>query len=120
MLSLFQIKQILHPVTETLPTDDFRIPDSWAEYDENSSKDPEKRNLQYLCYEMEVMNPSTGERIHCYICSVKLHTRGLSFMNSPRNLFKRLFYLKIWSAVQVGYLSLSPEERVQQEISSLE
>lgn len=66
MLSLFQIKQILHPVTETLPTDDFRILDSWAEYDENSSKDPEKRNLQYLCYEMEVMNPSTGERIHCY------------------------------------------------------
>lgn len=59
MLSLFQIKQILHPVTETLPTDDFRILDSWAEYDENSSKDPEKRNLQYLCYEMEVMNPST-------------------------------------------------------------
>ena len=57
MLSLFQIKQILHPVTETLPTDDFRILDSWAEYDENSSKDPEKRNLQYLCYEMEVMNP---------------------------------------------------------------
>lgn len=43
MLSLFQIKQILHPVTETLPTDDFRILDSWAEYDENSSKDPEKR-----------------------------------------------------------------------------
>ena len=66
MLSLFQIKQILHPVTETLLTDDFRILDSWAEYDENSSKDPEKRNLQYLCYEMEVMNPSTGERIHCY------------------------------------------------------
>ena len=50
----------------SLPTDDFRILDSWAEYDENSSKDPEKRNLQYLCYEMEVMNPSTGERIHCY------------------------------------------------------
>lgn len=59
MLSLFQIKQILHPVTETLPTDDFRILDSWAEYDENSSKDPEKRNLQYLCYEMEVRSDIT-------------------------------------------------------------
>lgn len=66
MLSLFQMKQILHPVIDSTPEDDFRILDSWAEYKESSDRDPEKRNLDYLCYEMEVMNPMTGERTHCY------------------------------------------------------
>ena len=66
MLSLFQMKQILHPVVDSTPEDDFRILDSWAEYKESSDRDPEKRNLDYLCYEMEVMNPMTGERTHCY------------------------------------------------------
>ena len=65
MLSLFQMKQILHPAKETMPEDDFRILDSWAEYDD-SSQNPEERNLEYLCYEIEVMNPATGERTHCY------------------------------------------------------
>ena len=30
MLSLFQMKQILHPVVDSTPEDDFRILDSWA------------------------------------------------------------------------------------------
>ena len=29
MLSLFQMKQILHPVIDSTPEDDFRILDSW-------------------------------------------------------------------------------------------
>lgn len=66
MLSLYDIKQILHPQQFNDPADDFRVLDSWAEYDETSSKSPEERNLNYLCYELEVMNPGTGERRHVY------------------------------------------------------
>lgn len=66
MLSLYEIKQILHPQQLNDPTDDFRILNSWAEYDEESSKSPEERNLNYLCYELETMNPENGKRSHLY------------------------------------------------------
>lgn len=66
MLSLFDIKRILSPNHENEPEDDFRVIQSWAEYDDNSSKSPEKRNLEYLCYELEVMNPETGEVTRFY------------------------------------------------------
>ena len=66
MLSLFDIKKILSPSRDYMPEDDFRIIQSWAEYDDSSSKTPEERNLDYLCYELEVMNPDTGERTHFY------------------------------------------------------
>lgn len=42
------------------------------------------------------------------------------FHEQSQESFQKAFYLKIWLAVQIGYLLLSPEERVQQEISSLE
>lgn len=64
MISLFDIKRILTPEKSTMPSDDFRIIQSWAEYDETSGKNPENKNLNYLCYELEVMNPDTGERIY--------------------------------------------------------
>ena len=66
MISLFDIKRILTPEKSTMPCDDFRIIQSWAEYDETSGKNPENKNLNYLCYELEVMNPDTGERIHLF------------------------------------------------------
>lgn len=66
MLSLYDIKKILSPSRDYMPEDDFRIIQSWAEYDESSSKTPEERCLEYLCYELEVMNPDTGERTHFY------------------------------------------------------
>ena len=66
MISLFDIKRILTPEKSTMPSDDFRIIQSWAEYDETSGKNPENKNLNYLCYELEVMNPDTGERIHLF------------------------------------------------------
>ena len=66
MLSLFDIKRLLSPGRDDTPVDDFRIIQSWAEYDDSSSKDPELRNLEYLCYELETMNPATGERTHFY------------------------------------------------------
>lgn len=66
MLSLFEIKRILNPDKVSMPADDFRVLQSWAEYDDESSKTPEDRNLEYLCYELEVMNPDTGERRHIF------------------------------------------------------
>ena len=50
MISLFDIKRILTPEKSTMPSDDFRIIQSWAEYDETSGKNPENKNLNYLCY----------------------------------------------------------------------
>ncbi len=66
MLSMFEIKKLLTPDKDSTPEDDFRVIQSWAEYDDSSSKTPEHRNLEYLCYELEIMNPDTGERMHCY------------------------------------------------------
>lgn len=66
MLSLFQMKELLNPIKESEPEDDFRVISSWAEYDDDTSKSPENRNLEYLCYEIEVMNPETGETTHLY------------------------------------------------------
>lgn len=66
MLSLYEMKKLLSPYKSSVPTDDFRVIQSWAEYDDSSSKSPECRNLEYLCYELEVMNPDTGERTHFY------------------------------------------------------
>lgn len=66
MLSYHEIKQILRPYQTSVPTDDFRIRDSWAEYDESSSKAVHERPLKYLCYEIECVNPDTGERLHFF------------------------------------------------------
>lgn len=61
VMSLFEIKKLLHPQRNVMPEDDFRIIDSWTEYEENSSKNPQKRTLMFICYELETMNPDTGE-----------------------------------------------------------
>lgn len=66
MLSYHEIKQILRPYQTSVPTDDFRIRDSWAEYDETSSKAVHERPLKYLCYEIECVNPDTGEKLHFF------------------------------------------------------
>lgn len=66
MLSYHEIKQILRPYQTSTPTDDFRIRDSWAEYDETSSKAVHERPLKYLCYEIECINPDTGEKLHFF------------------------------------------------------
>lgn len=66
MLTYHEIKQILNPRRNSLPSDDFRIRDSWAEYDETSSKAVHERPLKYLCYEIECINPETGEKLHFF------------------------------------------------------
>ena len=65
-LSLYDIKNILNPKRYDGPVDDFRLIDSWAEYDENSHADIDEKPLKYLCYEIEVMNPETGEKERVY------------------------------------------------------
>lgn len=48
MLSLFEIKKILSPEQEYMMEDDFRVIQSWAEYDDKSDKNPDDQNLSYL------------------------------------------------------------------------
>lgn len=88
MLTLFDIKRLLNPNKDNEPEDDFRILQSWAEYDDTSSKSPEQRNLNYLCYELEVMNPDTGETTRF---SKQLNLREsfgyLQVLNNPQHLW---------------------------------
>ena len=65
-LSLFEIRRMMHPDKPNQVTDDFRIIDSYTEYDEESSDNPAKKKLKYLCYELEMMDPQTGERKHVF------------------------------------------------------
>ncbi len=46
MLSLYELKKILNPKQDSTPEDDFRIIQSWAEYDEKSSKPPEEKKSE--------------------------------------------------------------------------
>jgi len=67
MLSYFDVKNIIMGQSDSaIPVDDFRIIDSYAIYDEDKNCAPAERKLQYLCYEIESMNPDTGERQHFY------------------------------------------------------
>lgn len=65
-LSSYDIKRILHPKRYDYPIDDFRMIDSWAEYEENTKYDVNKRPLKFLCYQLEVIDPETGEKIQYY------------------------------------------------------
>lgn len=74
MISLFEMKRLLHPADEAEPVDDFRILDSWAEYEDNPKKSPDEQSMSYLCYYIETMNPKTGERVRFYkaICLLRV------------------------------------------------
>lgn len=65
-LNFYDIKRILKPYQSAIPTDDFRIIDSWAEYEEDEKSSIEERPLEYLCYELETVNPDTGEVHHFF------------------------------------------------------
>lgn len=65
MLSLQEMKQIINGQMDSQPADDLRMLDSWAEYDEKS-KSVNERPLKYLCYELEAINPETGESYHIF------------------------------------------------------
>lgn len=50
----------------TTPADDFRVIDSYAIYDDNSNAKASERKLKYLCYEIESMDPESGEKHHFF------------------------------------------------------
>ena len=66
MLSYQEIKQILRPKLSSTPADDFRLIDSWVEYEENVKAPARERPLKFLCYEIETINPDTGEKLHFF------------------------------------------------------
>ena len=67
MLSYYDIKNILRGTDKNVsPSDDFRIIDSYTIYEDSKGKKPSSRKLEYLCYEIESINPETGEKLHFY------------------------------------------------------
>lgn len=62
-LSLKEVKQILNPVKTTMPSNDFNLLDVWTEYDGGNAK---SSKLSYMCFEIETMDPNTGEKHHLY------------------------------------------------------
>lgn len=69
MITSADIRRILSKRQGSTPADDFRIIDSWVEYENSGSfadKSSEKRKLNYMCYELEVLNPVTGEKEHLF------------------------------------------------------
>ena len=66
MLSLSDIQAIIRPNKNNMPVDDFRILNTWTEYKDQPNKKPDERTLDYLCYEIEAINPATKEKIHFF------------------------------------------------------
>lgn len=64
MLSFHEIKQVLNVSTPAQPTDDFRILDSWSEFDGDG--DIKSKKLKYLCYQFEALDPETGKKTKLY------------------------------------------------------
>ena len=76
ILSTYDIKRILRNPRNDMPVDDFRILDSWTEYKEANCPENE-RPLDYMCYEIEVIDPQTGETQHLYKAIKLLRIRRL-------------------------------------------
>lgn len=75
VLTPVDIRRILRNDQNNMPVDDFRMIDSWAEY--KDSKSENERPLNYLCYEIEVINPETGDVQHLYKALKFLRIRRL-------------------------------------------
>ena len=66
-MNYYEIKNILRGKhAAAMPVDDFRIIDSYAIYKENNNKKVAQKPLDYLCYEIESINPETGEKLHFF------------------------------------------------------
>lgn len=100
-LTYYDIKNILRgSKTSTIPSDDFRIVDSYAIYKDGSGKKPENRPLEYLCYELESINPETGEKLHFYkalklarvIRLPKSAKQSTSFMDIQQQILSSVYH----------------------------
>lgn len=66
-MTYYELKNIIrHRDPAASPVDDFRIIDSYAVYKEGDDKKVSQRPLDYLCYEIESINPETGEKLHFF------------------------------------------------------
>ena len=65
-MTVSEIKKIINPKIRSVPSDDFRIIDSWTEYEQESKKPLNERKLEYLCYQIEVVNPQTGDKTKAF------------------------------------------------------
>ena len=98
-LSLYDIKRIINPKKNLESTDDFRMIDSWTIFDEKSNKSVNERPLEYLCYELETINPDTGEKYHFYkalkFCRVirlpKAAKQSTSFMDMHSQVLSAVY-----------------------------
>ena len=66
MLNLCDIRRILDAQSDNEPSDDFRIVDSWVEYESSKGKPSSEYPLKYMCYELEMLNPETNEVLKMY------------------------------------------------------
>ena len=64
-ISLFDMRRIIHAEKKSKVSNNLKIIDTWAEYEENG-KSTNERPLEYLCFEMESMDPATGAKNHFY------------------------------------------------------
>lgn len=86
VLSPVDIRRILRSDKQNMPVDDFRLIDSWSEYKNGPSSG--ERKLNYLCYEIEVINPETGQTEHLYK-AIKL----LRIQRLPRSAKESLSFM---------------------------
>lgn len=77
MLTPMDIRRVLKNSRNDMPVDDFRIIDSWTEYKEKNGCPENERPLEYLCYEIEVIDPQTGETQHLFKAIKLLRIRRL-------------------------------------------
>ena len=96
MLSIYDLKRILGRGAD-IPEDDIRIIDSWAVYEENTQCPVEERKLEFLCYELEIMNPQTGEKQLIY--------KALKFVRVirlPKDAKQSLSFMQMQEQVMAG------------------
>ena len=114
VLSPFDIRKILKNSRNDQPVDDLRMIDSWTEYPEG--QDENMRPLNYLCYEMEVIDPETGEKQHLYkalkFCRILRLPRdakeSLSFMDMQSQILSSVWENK-YNLVTIIANILQPE-----------
>ena len=78
-ISLLDVRRILHPQKKQATGGTLKIIDNWAEYEDG--KNTNERKLEYLCYEMESIDPHTGKKQHYYkaikLCRVIRIPKGM-------------------------------------------
>lgn len=96
MLSVYELKRILGR-GEQAPADDIRVLDSWAEYEEDKQRSVEERKLNFLCYELEVKKPDTGQKQKIYkaLCFARV-------IRPPKEAKQSLTYMDMHEQLLAG------------------